>query len=228
MMSKISDIFWKLYAAVALAVVLYAGMDFNKIGESLIVIRRDEVEKKAYQTYTIGSDLQDTRTGEQPIVEVHFKDSPTKVTGFADLSMIRGVLRLSTLHTDTGIVETIEIPESNIQYIPQSSRRRGKSWNPKRQSLRRWDHPRPSDRRRVVRPRPAAPLARMPLTGRVLPVRAGSTTLAVVAWLVEPDLAAAHQQPERDRQIKTVGVLLEIGRSDVAKRTSSRAFSAES
>ncbi len=68
----------------------------------------------------------------------------------------------------------------------------------------------------------------MPLTGRVLPVRAGSTTLAVVAWLVEPDLAAAHQQPERDRQIKTVGVLLEIGRSDVAKRTSSRAFSAES
>ena len=117
MMSRISDIFWKLYAAVALAVVLYAGMDFNKIGESLIVIRRDEVEKKAYHTYTIGSDLQDTRTGEQPIVEVHFKDSPTKVTGFLDLQMIGGVLRLSTLHTDTGIVETIEIPESNIQYI---------------------------------------------------------------------------------------------------------------
>lgn len=120
MMSKISDIFWKLYAAVALAVVLYAGMDFNKIGESLIVIRRDEVEKQPYHTFTIGSDLsdlQDTRTGEQPIVEVHFKDSPTKVTGFLDLQRIRGVLRLSTLHTDTGIAETIEIPESNIQYI---------------------------------------------------------------------------------------------------------------
>ncbi len=48
----------------------------------------------------------------------------------------------------------------------------------------------------------------------------------VIAGPVERDLTAGQQQPQRDRQIKTVGVLLEVGWSEVAKRTSCRACSA--
>ena len=50
----------------------------------------------------------------------------------------------------------------------------------------------------------------------------------VIAGPVERDLTAGQQQPQRDRQIEAVGVLLEIGRSEVAKRTFSGAFSAGS
>ena len=55
---------------------------------------------------------------------------------------------------------------------------------------------------------------------------AGECQLAndgVIAGPVERDLTAGQQQPQHDRQIKTVGVLLEIGWSEVAKRTSCRA-----
>jgi len=58
------------------------------------------------------------------------------------------------------------------------------------------------------------------------PGLAGEGKLAddgVVAGPVKGHLTAGQQQPQRNRQIKTVGVLLEIGRSEVAKRTSSRA-----
>ena len=60
------------------------------------------------------------------------------------------------------------------------------------------------------------------------PGLAGEGELAddgVVAGPVEGHLTAGQQQPQRDRQIEAVGVLLEIGRSEVAKRTSSRAYS---
>ena len=66
---------------------------------------------------------------------------------------------------------------------------------------------------------------RRPLDG---PGVAGEGELAddgVVAGPVEGHLTAGQQQPQRNRQIKTVGVLLEIGRSEVAKRTSCGACS---
>jgi hypothetical protein len=42
-----------------------------------------------------------------------------------------------------------------------------------------------------------------------------------VARPVESDLAAGQEQPQRDRQIETVGVLLEIGRSGFYQRKGS-------
>ena len=59
-------------------------------------------------------------------------------------------------------------------------------------------------------------MERMPLTGRVSPVRAELADDGVVARPIEGHLAAAQEQPQRDRQVEPVGVLLEIGRSEVA------------
>ncbi len=37
----------------------------------------------------------------------------------------------------------------------------------------------------------------------------------IVAGPVETDLAAAHQEPQRDRQVEAVGIFLQVGRSEV-------------
>jgi hypothetical protein len=58
------------------------------------------------------------------------------------------------------------------------------------------------------------------------PGLAGEGQLAddgAIAGPVERDLAAGQQQPQGDRQVEAVGVLLQIGRSEVSRRTSSRA-----
>ena len=40
----------------------------------------------------------------------------------------------------------------------------------------------------------------------------------IVAGPVEADLAAAHQEPQRDRQVEAVGIFFQVGRSELAKR----------
>ena len=57
------------------------------------------------------------------------------------------------------------------------------------------------------------------LDRRVSPVRRQFADDGVIAGPVERDLTAGQQQPQPDRQIKTVGVLLEVGRSELSKRT---------
>ena len=67
-----------------------------------------------------------------------------------------------------------------------------------------------------------------PLDGACLPGQRQFADDGVIAGPVERDLTAGQQQPQRDRQIKTVGVLLEVGRSEVSRRTFSGACSAGS
>ncbi|HME18604.1 MAG TPA: hypothetical protein VKF15_02575, partial [Nitrososphaerales archaeon] len=57
-----------------------------------------------------------------------------------------------------------------------------------------------------------------PLDGAGLPGQRELADDGVIAGPVERDLTAGQQQPQRDRQIKTIGVLLEVGRSALAKR----------
>ena len=53
---------------------------------------------------------------------------------------------------------------------------------------------------------------RAPLTGRTLPSRASSPTMAKLLELFRQELAGGDQEAQRNRQVEAAGVFTEVGR----------------